>query len=50
MGGVGVRASANASFQFVTLGSNITAIVTSENKVWARSSDALFVSTTQGNS
>lgn len=47
-GGVAVRTSANVPFQFTNLGDDITAVVISDNKVWARSASALFVSTTHG--
>lgn len=46
--GIAVRTSLGTSFQHINLGTQVTAIAVSDNKVWARSASALFVSTTQG--
>ena len=46
--GLAIRATPGTPFQHVNLGTQITAVALSDNKVWARSASALFVSTTHG--
>jgi hypothetical protein len=46
--GVAVRPSAGAAFQHVSLGEAITAVVVSDNLVWARSASAIYWSTDHG--
>jgi hypothetical protein len=46
--GIAVRASLGGSFQHTHLGMQAIAIARSDNKIWARSASALFVSTSPG--